>query len=183
MRLSLVLIALACLARAAFGEDTVVITVPTGNELVQSITGPEPETVTAATSINAHSLNADVMGLRIHYPPATYQAEVDDRVPFTIIAGSDFSFPMQMRIGEMPLPFDALYPPVAVLKNGAAILATYTIVIDDVPNAIWSQKLSAAQTAALAGKSGITEISLPDDNGVYGVWYRLKTVIISPVTQ
>lgn len=138
-----------------------------------------------------YSVNPDVirdnLALQIEPPPVRYLAELDDRVQLGIVAGSDYRFTLQLRIGETPSPFDPLYPPRAELRTAkspaGSVLATYAVTIDDQANAIWSQRLTAAQTAALAGASGITEISLADAGGIYGVHYWLPTRVVTHITE
>ena len=112
---------------------------------------------------------------------------LEDMQKLTIQAGADFRFPMQWRIAEMPEPFPGGQWPTAELRSAKSpagvVLATYTITIISEALVKWSLDLSAAQTAALSGKLGFTEIKMPYAVGVYHMYVRIPTEVLPRVSQ
>jgi len=104
-----------------------------------------------------------------------------------IAAGAEYTFTQQMRIGDMPSPFNPDCWPTAELRTARSpqgtVLVTYTTTVDDADQAIWSHRLTSAQTLALSGVNGITEMSYPDGSCNFTVWYPVKTSVVPTVTR
>lgn len=127
-------------------------------------------------------------GIELQYPELNvYDKRLDELPKMYIQAGSDFTASMQYRAGDAPVAFPGGYWPIAELRTAKSpsgtVLGTYTITVDDVDMVKWSLKLSAAQTAALSGKKGITEMSLPYGDGTYYIFVRIPTEVLPRVSE
>jgi hypothetical protein len=175
MKIVTLLIALLCAGTAYAVTET-----------ATAIIGANTSDAIIGANTSGHVLTPDPL-LEMLGGSEVFAAEVDNTYSLTLIAGSDFSTKMQYAAGDHPYPFTPGVWPTAEVRTAKSpagyVLATYTIVVEDEAQAIWSLKLSRTQTAALAGKTGLTELKIPDGDGVYFIWARIKTTVISPVTQ
>jgi len=112
---------------------------------------------------------------------AAFSDEVDNKLVIEMFTGFDFYLYFQNRIGTMPVTFEPGRWPRAEFRSGRSplgvVLATYTTTIEDEANAVWALRLSAAQKAALVGKTGYTEQSYADAAGVYHVLNYIPTIV------
>lgn len=168
--------------------ETVTVIVPSAEAAIRSVATAENSNVVVLPADKpAVEPKRDIVEIHIKYSPmGPYDKTLDGLKKFYIQAGSDFRFPMQWRYGNDPEPFPTGYWPTATLRTARSpagiILATYTISIDDESAVKWSLRLSAAQTAALSGKTGYTELSIPYVPGVYNVFMSILTEIHPCVT-
>lgn len=186
MRFCSVITVLMLFITTAVSAQVLTITVPDREELVQMVAEPGDNNAEVSLQSTEDTVLQDPQGLEITEPPRTYNNFTDELRQITMIAGAVFNFPQQIRIGDMPAPFAEGLWPTAELRTARSpagtVLATYATTVDDAEQALWTHRLTAEQTAALAGKTGITELSFPIGSGVYEVWYRIPTKILLHVT-
>jgi hypothetical protein len=164
--------------------ETLTLTIP---DSAIALKPPTPGTTTKQLDPDI-SYTSDLKAMELLPPDmTTFNNILEDLQKFSIQAGTDFKFKMQWRTGDMPTPFPAGLWPTAELRSAKSpsgiVLATYTITVVDEALVKWSLDLSAAQTAALSGKTGFTEMKIPYDVGVYHIYVRIPTEIKPRVTQ
>jgi hypothetical protein len=176
-----------CLPVSAVAAEWITVTVLSDTEAAQIVT--QQAAATSEVNLEAPGTQADIgpWGIRLDQPDlTTYGNVLEDMQKLVMQAGSDFRFPMQYRLGSDPYPFEGGYWPTAELRSAKSpagvVLATYTITVDDEAQVKWSLRLTAAQTAALSGMKGFTEIKFPYPVGVYHMFVRIPTEILPRVT-
>lgn len=185
---------MSCLLRTIVGilfiasmaaAETITIVSPSTARTIQDFA---PGAVDVTQTSNAATANKwDALAYEFTLPPPGYDGVTEELRQLAMVAGASFVFGQQMRIGKTPAPFAAGQWPTAELRTARSpagtLLMTYTTTIDDAALAIWSHRLTPGQTASLAGKSGITELSFSDFAGVYSVRYRIPTIVRYHVTE
>lgn len=162
------------------------ITVTDSHAGLDVITQPSGITTTQAT--DTITSNPLLWGIENVPPPLAFADEIDSLRQLYIYAGAVWAFNMQMRLADLPQPFGVEGWPTAEFRTarspGGTQIMALTTEIDDEPNAIWSYRLTAAQTAALNGRSMIMEISFPDaPGGGYQVHNRIPITVRPHVTE
>jgi hypothetical protein len=182
----LLLISLICLYASAALAESITVIVP--DDPTQYIEESTSQLFGIPEQVDRPILpNGDTVEIHLTNPNMDlYENVLEDMQKLVIQAGSDFHFPMQYRLGSDPYPFEGGFWPTAELRSAKSpagvVLATYTLTVDDEAQVKWSFKLTSAQTAALSGKTGYTEIKFPYPVGVYLIFVRIPTEIKARVT-
>lgn len=114
------------------------------------------------------------------YSTASFTLDVDDAAAFTVPAGSDMYIVMRYAFEDIAYPFDGRYPQASISIAGGAV--PVTVIMLDVPNAVFALSLPRADTANLAGKVGVLELSLPADDDRYYINSRSKIAFPAAVS-
>ena len=187
--MSSLLRALVCILLVASLATAETITV-VSPDLSLIIKNSAPTAVEATETPNAATVNKwDGQAYEIAIPADVdrFDNQIAELRSLSMVAGAEFTFTQQMRIGEIPAPFAAGLWPTAEFRTArspyGSVLVTYTTTIDDAEQAIWSNRLTAAQTAVLVGKTGVTELSFSDAEGIYTVRHRIPTTVLHHITE
>lgn len=181
----LAIVSILFVASMAAAETIIIVSPSTARTIQDSA----PASVDATQTSNAATANKwDGLGYEFTLPPPGYDNYTDELRQLDMVSGAIFTFSQQMRIGEIPAPFAAGQWPTAELRTARSpagtVLVVYTTTVDDAEQAIWSCRLTAAQTTALVGKTGITEFSFYNaSTEAYSVWYRIPTSVKPHVTE
>lgn len=183
---SIIMASLILLTGSAFAGDTATLIIATPEEAALQTTIYTTEEAALQTAQFDQPLVHINQPIDELTPELPFDSEVDNSLSFVIVAGTDFVFLFQYRIGETPVAFEPGKWPTASLRTEKSprgrVLSPYTITIEDAARSIWAIRLTAAQTRLLAAQSGITEQSFADINGTYHVLNYIRTTIIPKVT-
>ena len=177
----------ALLTETAQAGDSAELIIATPEEAaLQAIIYTPEEAALQAVQIDDYAVNITI-GADELTPEMQFGNEVDNTLSLVIVAGTDFVFLFQYRVGETPEVFEPGKWPKAYLRSEKSprgkVLLPYTITIENEAKSIWALRLTREQTRLLAAQSGITEQSYVDGDGTYQVLDYIRTTIVPKVTQ
>lgn len=184
--LAVIAMTLLLFSAEALAVDTARLIIATPEEAALQTTIYTPEEAALQTA----QFDSVTIGTRFPLdelePLMEFDSEVDNALSLVIVAGTDFVFLFQYRIGEMPVEFEPGKWPKASLRTEKSpkgrVLVPYTITIEDSARSIWAIRLTAAQTRLLPAQTALTEQSFADANGTYHVLNYIRTTIMPKVT-